>query len=289
MAAFAKKIFRRASFAYRGAMFKPADLFDLSQTRHAALFEGCEFAWDALKRLKEYLEKFPNLGPTGFRKILFAVNMLGAPFLHPMASRRAQRAWIGPKVLIGEGTVIEDGVIIKGPAIIGRDCEIRHGAYIRENVIIGDGCMVGSAQCSVLSGSGNRQRSTCNALPSVVAFFLCPPDSGFSRPRRPAQCGFSRFQRVRTQSRSAGPGSFCGLFQFSHGLVSGRVPNTDSPCPAVSGALLRRARLRRMRGRRNLYEHCCNAQGENRNAAFHPKSPQLFSRQQRIQMAAELG
>ena len=129
-------------------MFKPADLFDLSQTRHAALFEGCEFAWDALKRLKEYLEKFPNLGPTGFRKILFAVNMLGAPFLHPMASRRAQRAWIGPKVLIGEGTVIEDGVIIKGPAIIGRDCEIRHGAYIRENVIIGDGCMVGNS-CEV--------------------------------------------------------------------------------------------------------------------------------------------
>ena len=36
-------------------MFKPADLFDLAQTEHAKLFENCEFAWDALKRLKDYL------------------------------------------------------------------------------------------------------------------------------------------------------------------------------------------------------------------------------------------
>lgn len=109
--------------------------------------------------------------------------------------------------------------------------------------------MLGSAQCSVLSGNGNRQRSTCNARSSVVAFFLCPPGSGFSRPRRPARCGFSRFQRIRTQSRSAGLGSFCGLFWFSNGLVSGRVPSTDSPCPAVSGARRRPARRRRRTGR----------------------------------------
>ncbi|MST01011.1 MAG: UDP-N-acetylglucosamine diphosphorylase [Pedosphaera sp.] len=125
-------------------MFRPADLFDLTQTEHAALFDRCEFAWDALKRLKEYLEKFPNLGPTGFRKLLFALDMTGAPIIGP-ASRGAHRAWIGPKVLIGEGTVIEDGVMIKGPAIIGRNCEIRHGAYIRENVIVGDGCLVGNS------------------------------------------------------------------------------------------------------------------------------------------------
>ena len=126
-------------------MFKPADLFDLSQTQHTALFDGCEFAWDALKRLKEYLEKFPNLGPTGFRKLLFALNMTGAPLLYPAASDRGHRAWVGRQVLIGEGTVIEDGVTIKGPAIIGKNCEIRHGAYIRENVIIGDNCVVGNS------------------------------------------------------------------------------------------------------------------------------------------------
>ena len=105
-------------------MFKPADLFDLSQTDHAALFDGCEHAWDALKQLKTYLEKH----------------------LQPNAPSHARPGiTIGPDVFIGEGTVIEDGAFIKGPAIIGRNCEIRHNAYIREHVIVGDGCVVGNA------------------------------------------------------------------------------------------------------------------------------------------------
>ena len=42
-------------------MFKAADLFDLGRTEHAALFEGCEFAWEALKKIAAYLEA--NLHP----------------------------------------------------------------------------------------------------------------------------------------------------------------------------------------------------------------------------------
>src|SRR5271165_4569686 len=105
-------------------MFKPADLFDLSQTAHASIFDGCEFAWDALKHLKAYIEAAAR--PT---------------------SRPAGRATvhIGEQVIIGEGTVIEDGVMIKGPAIIGQNCEIRHNAYIREHVIIGDNCIIGNS------------------------------------------------------------------------------------------------------------------------------------------------
>jgi hypothetical protein len=48
-------------------------------------------------------------------------------------------------VFIGEGTVVEDGAMIKGPAIIGKNCQIRHNAYIREHVIVGDGCVVGNS------------------------------------------------------------------------------------------------------------------------------------------------
>ena len=48
-------------------------------------------------------------------------------------------------MFIGEGTVVEDGVMIKGPAIIGRNCQIRHNAYIREHVIVGDNCVVGNS------------------------------------------------------------------------------------------------------------------------------------------------
>jgi bifunctional UDP-N-acetylglucosamine pyrophosphorylase / glucosamine-1-phosphate N-acetyltransferase len=105
-------------------MFKPTDLFDLSQTEHAALFGGCEYAWDALKKIATYVETH----------------------VRPELRNRCEgRAYIGEKVFIGEGTVVEDGAMIKGPAIIGRNCQIRHSAYIREHVIVGDGCLVGNS------------------------------------------------------------------------------------------------------------------------------------------------
>jgi len=105
-------------------MFAPEDLFDLSQTEHAALFKDCRYAWDALKNLKEYLKA--NMRPA--RKC-----------------RIEGHAHIGELVFIGDGTVIEDGVMIKGPAIIGRNCELRHNAYLREDVIVGDGCVLGNS------------------------------------------------------------------------------------------------------------------------------------------------
>ena len=105
-------------------MFSAADLFDLSQTEHAALFDGCVNAWEALARLQDYLK---------------------AQVRPALRNRCDGVAWIGEQVVIGEGTVVEDGVMIKGPAIIGRRCQIRHNAYIRENAIVGDDCVVGNA------------------------------------------------------------------------------------------------------------------------------------------------
>lgn len=105
-------------------MFKPADLFDLSQTEHAAIFADCEYAWEALEKIDGYL----------------------AAHLKPALRNKCDGvAFVGEKVFIGEGTVVEDGAMIKGPAIIGRNCQIRHNAYIRERVIVGDDCMVGNA------------------------------------------------------------------------------------------------------------------------------------------------
>src|ERR1043165_2742940 len=105
-------------------MFKPADLFDLNQTEHAAIFDGCSYAWEALKKMEAYL--LARLRP-------------------PLPNRRHGAASLREKVFIGEGTVVEDGAMIKGPAIIGRNCQIRHNAYIRETVIIGDNCVVGNS------------------------------------------------------------------------------------------------------------------------------------------------
>jgi UDP-N-acetylglucosamine diphosphorylase / glucose-1-phosphate thymidylyltransferase / UDP-N-acetylgalactosamine diphosphorylase / glucosamine-1-phosphate N-acetyltransferase / galactosamine-1-phosphate N-acetyltransferase len=105
-------------------MFKTADLFDLSQTGHAVLFDGCTYAWEALKKIKAYVEAHAR------------------PSLH---NKCEGVAYIGEQVFIGEGTVVEDGVMIKGPAIIGRNCQIRHNAYFREHVIVGDNCVVGNS------------------------------------------------------------------------------------------------------------------------------------------------
>jgi len=105
-------------------MFKAENLFDLTQTEHAALFDGCAFAWDALKKIETYL-------------------LANAPKQLP--PKRFPGASIGDHVLIGAGTVVEPGAMIKGPAIIGRNCQIRHNAYLRENVLLGDNCVVGNA------------------------------------------------------------------------------------------------------------------------------------------------
>ena len=105
-------------------MFKPADLFDLTQTEHRVLFDGCEYAWDALRKIKAYVKAAT----------------------HPELRNRCEgTAFIGEHVWIGEGTVVEDGAMIKGPAIIGKNCQIRHNAYIREDVIVGDHCVVGNS------------------------------------------------------------------------------------------------------------------------------------------------
>ncbi|MFM2293608.1 MAG: Bifunctional protein GlmU [Verrucomicrobiota bacterium] len=104
-------------------MLKTADLFDLTQTQHAALFDGCEYPWEVLAKIQDYVIKHPRQQPP----------------------KRFPGALIGDKVFLGEGTVVEAGAMIKGPAIIGKNCQIRHNAYIRENVIVGDYCVVGNA------------------------------------------------------------------------------------------------------------------------------------------------
>ena len=104
-------------------LFTADYLFDLTQTEHAAIFDGCEYAWDALKKIEPYLAKVTKQNP---------------PPRFPGAS-------IGERVIIGAGTTVEPGAMIIGPAIIGKNCRIRHNAYLRENVLIGDDCVVGNS------------------------------------------------------------------------------------------------------------------------------------------------
>lgn len=104
--------------------FTPEQLFDLDQTDHGELFESGQPAWTALARLKAYLAD----------TLVSSVNV-DIP----------QQAWVGEKVRIEEGTVVEPGAVILGPAWIGRNCRIRSSCYIRENVVVGHGSVLGNS------------------------------------------------------------------------------------------------------------------------------------------------
>ncbi len=111
--------------------FSPADFWDLSKTNHAGLYDGCEYAWDAIKRISDYVKsKVNEMGAEG--KVVNKGKLLGNPY-------------IGPDVFIDEGTVVEHGAMIKGPCYIGKNCEIRNGAYLRGNVLVDDGTVLGNS------------------------------------------------------------------------------------------------------------------------------------------------
>ena len=113
-----------------------ADFFDLKGQNHEELFAGVKQAWEVLPRIADYLKKNLKNGSKA--------KLIGSPV-------------IGENVHLGEGTIVEPGVYIRGPAWIGKNCEVRHGAYIRENVIAGDGCVLGNScefkNCVLLGGA----------------------------------------------------------------------------------------------------------------------------------------
>jgi len=113
-----------------------SDFFDLKDQNHEELFSGVKNAWEVLPKIGPYLKANLRNGSQA--------KLIGSPV-------------IGENVFLGEGTIVEPGVYIRGPAWIGKNCEIRHGAYIRENVIAGDGCVLGNScefkNCVLLSGA----------------------------------------------------------------------------------------------------------------------------------------
>ena len=110
-------------------MLRPEDFFDLEGFEFKAVFEGCNYVWEALSKVGRFaLEYITELDGDN---TIFGTIMTGAY----VDDRNA--------VVIGEGTVVEPGAFIQGPAIIGKNCQIRHGAYIRGDVVIGNNCVVG--------------------------------------------------------------------------------------------------------------------------------------------------
>lgn len=105
-------------------MFSVSSLFELSGTDHAAVFDDVSRAWDALKKIKGYVDA--NVTPR-------------------QAHSTFGNAHIEENVQIGEGTVVGHGAVILGPCIIGKNTQIRPNAFVRPYSIIGDNCVIGNS------------------------------------------------------------------------------------------------------------------------------------------------
>ena len=102
-------------------MQKIADLFDLTKTCAADIFVGCEYGFQVLPRIKDFIlalgetlssEEFDNPRPTVWI---------------------ARDAQVAPTAYIGDNVIIDHGA------------EIRHCAFIRGNAIVGKGAVVGNS------------------------------------------------------------------------------------------------------------------------------------------------
>lgn len=150
-------------------MILPKEFFDLNDFEHKALFSENEAVWTALDRLQDYI--------SGYFRNAWALSGISGQIDKPLAIYEGEvkedieikatgkkgsiqaffkgevlenAAVILPgaylfddKIIIGQGTVVESGALIKGPTIIGKNTEVRQGAYVRGNCIVGDGCVVG--------------------------------------------------------------------------------------------------------------------------------------------------
>jgi len=110
-------------------MLSPKSLFDLTNYEHKDVFVGCQYVWQAIPKIGQYLISYAL--NYEYEENIRGIILDGA-FIDNLED-----------IYIGEGTIVEPGAFVQGPAVIGKNCQIRSGAYIRGNVIIGDNCIVG--------------------------------------------------------------------------------------------------------------------------------------------------
>jgi NDP-sugar pyrophosphorylase family protein len=153
-------------------MLTAADFFDLEDTPFRALFDGAEYVWEGLGKIKPWIRDHIQPNVSGLVKngpvlektaVLHQGRIYFQDFdLEPgdaskgaFTVRRGGRVLAGASVIyagavlmdemieIGRGAVVEPGALIKGPAVIGDQTEVRQGAYIRGDVLVGPRCVVG--------------------------------------------------------------------------------------------------------------------------------------------------
>ena len=99
---------------------KTNELFNCTTEYLIPLFNSCEYPWEMLPKIKEYILSLIEKGIDGYTKY-------------------------SDSVLIGKNVKIYPTATIEGPTIIGSGSEIRPGAFIRGSVITGENCILGNS------------------------------------------------------------------------------------------------------------------------------------------------
>lgn len=102
-------------------MIENKELFDLSKTIAASLFEGKKYPWEVLTDIKDFILK---LGPT----------LPAEEYDNP-----SEGVWIA------KDATVFDSAYIGSPCIIDHGAEIRQCAFIRQSAIVGKNAVVGNS------------------------------------------------------------------------------------------------------------------------------------------------
>lgn len=97
------------------------NLYNLSETIAAEIFEGKTYPWEVLPLIKEFIVRLgKSLSPEEYQQV-------------------------GEDIWVAESAKIAPTASISGPCIIGKNAEIRQCAFIRGSAIVGEGAVVGNS------------------------------------------------------------------------------------------------------------------------------------------------
>lgn len=101
-------------------LVKTQDLYSSVPEHLSSLFASCEYPWEMLPKIKDYILDLIKKSMPGY-------------------------TLVSENVLVGENVKIYPTATIEGPAIIGSGSEVRPGAFIRGSVITGECCVIGNS------------------------------------------------------------------------------------------------------------------------------------------------
>ncbi len=101
--------------------WKIEQLYTLDETIAAAIFDGVQYPWEVLGKIKDFIVELGNSLP------------------EDKFEKRGENIWVA------KSAHIFPSAYIGGPAIIDEEAEVRHCAFIRGSAIVGKGAVVGNS------------------------------------------------------------------------------------------------------------------------------------------------